>query len=175
MAQAQPTFFVDDAAVTAMGTRVPDASTDTGMNFGASNNPGIGISDQNPDLQESLITIDGKSVGSWSLLDQFGNARDGQISQVIGGDGIVARSGNVATTWDTTQALYTPSGAASSGGITTAPSTGMGTAPDATIRYGANPDNQDINTDSRPDNDAPITGVANASLTDLATGWEEGA
>ena len=168
MAQAQPTFFVDDAAVTALGTRVPAASTDTGMNFGASNNPGIGISDQNPELQESLITIDGKSVGSWSLLDQFGNARDGQISQVIGGNGIVARSGNVATTWDTTQALYTPSGAASSGGT-------EGTAPDATIRFGANPDNQDISTDSRPDNDAPITGVANASLTDLATGWEEGA
>ena len=163
MAQAQPTFFVDDAAVTAMGTRVPDASTDTGMNFGASNNPGIGISDQNPDLQES--------EPNWTLLDQHGNARNGQISQVIGGDGIVARSGNVATTWDTAQALYTPSGAASSGGITTAPSTGMGTAPDATIRYGANP----ANVGGQPDNDAPITGVANASLIDLTTGWEAGA
>tara|TARA_R110002012_G_scaffold67699_3_gene176314 strand:+ start:3009 stop:3428 length:420 start_codon:yes stop_codon:yes gene_type:complete len=139
MAQAQPTYFVDDAAATALGTRVPDASTDTGMNFGASNNPGIGISDQNPELQESLP--------SWTLLDQFGNARDGQISQVIGGDGITAVSD-----WP------------GSGGT-------EGTAPDATIRYGANP----ANVNGQPDNDAAITGVANASLTDLATGWEEGA
>ena len=138
MAQAQPTFFVDDAAVTAMGTRVPDASTDTGMNFGASNNPGIGISDQNPDLQESLP--------NWTLLDQHGNARDGQISQVIGGDGI-------------TEAADWPE----SGGT-------EGTLPDATIRFGANP----ANVGGQPDNDAAITGVANASLTDLATGWEEG-
>ena len=139
MAQAQPTYFVDDAAVTALGTRVPAASTDTGMNFGASNNPGIGISDQNPDLQESLP--------SWTLLDQHGNARDGQISQVIGGDGIT----DVAD-WP------------GSGGT-------EGTLPDATIRFGANP----ANVNGQPDNDAAITGVANASLTDLATGWEEGA
>lgn len=139
MAQAQPTFFVDDAAVTALDTRVPAASTDTGMNFGASNNPGIGISDQNPDLQESLP--------SWTLLDQHGNARDGQISQVIGGDGIT----DVAD-WP------------GSGGT-------EGTLPDATIRFGANP----ANVNGQPDNDAAITGVANASLTDLATGWEEGA
>jgi len=136
MAQAQPTYFVDDAAVTALGTRVPDASTNTGMNFGASNNPGIGISDQNPELQESLP--------SWTLLDQHGNARNGQISQVIGGDGI-------------TEAADWPG----SGGT-------EGTLPDATIRYGANP----ANVNGQPDNDAPITGISNAILTDLATGWE---
>ncbi len=136
MAQAKPTYFVDDAAVTALGTRVPAASTDTGMNFGASNNPGIGISDQNANLGESLP--------NWTLLDQHGNARDAQISQVLGGDGITA-----AADWP------------GSGGT-------EGTLPDATIRFGANP----ANVNSQPNNDAPITAVAGASLIDLADGWQ---
>ena len=46
--------FIDDAAVTAGEARVPAASFDTGMNRGASNAPGIGISDDNPNLEEQL-------------------------------------------------------------------------------------------------------------------------
>jgi hypothetical protein len=41
--------------------------------------PGIGISTQNPGLDESLP--------NWTLLDQHGNARDAQIGQNIGGQG----------------------------------------------------------------------------------------
>ena len=79
---ATPTLFVDDAAVTALGTRVPDASVDTGMNMGGSNAPGIGNSDENPGLAESLP--------NWTLLDQHGDARNAQIGQCIGGPGISA-------------------------------------------------------------------------------------
>jgi len=79
---ATPFCFIDDAAVTALGVRVPAASVDTGMNRGASNAPGIGISDDNPGLDESLP--------SWTLLDQFGDPRNAQVSQCIGGPGISA-------------------------------------------------------------------------------------
>ena len=79
---ATPFCFIDDTAVTALGVRVPAASVDTGMNRGASNAPGIGISDDNPGLDESLP--------SWTLLDQFGDARNAQVSQCIGGPGISA-------------------------------------------------------------------------------------
>jgi hypothetical protein len=154
MAQALPTFFVNDAAVTALGTRVPTASTDTGMNFGASNAPGVGISTENPNLEESLP--------EWTLLDQHGNARESQISQVIGGGGSVVRVGNVVTTWDESQVLYTESGAASSGGL-------EGTAPEAVVRYGANPDD----VLGQPDNDAPIVIGQGANLSVLADGWIE--
>ena len=84
---ATPFCFIDDAAVSAGIARAADNPTltgvpsyDTGMNRGASNAPGIGISDDNPNLEESLP--------SWTLLDQFGNARAAQRSQCIGGPGI---------------------------------------------------------------------------------------
>ena len=80
MAQSQISFFVDDASVTALDARVPDAEVNSGMFAGASNSPGIGISTENPELEESLP--------SWTLLDQFGNARASQRGQLIGGDGI---------------------------------------------------------------------------------------
>lgn len=131
---AQPTFFVDDAAVIAMETRVPGQVDKTGMNYGASNSPGIGISDDNPGLAQSLP--------NWTLLDQHGDARESQIGQVIGGLGISDPS--------------TSSGS-------------EGTAPDATIRFGANPDN----VAGQPDNDDPIVGVAGANLSVLADGWIE--
>jgi hypothetical protein len=81
---ATATVFIDDVAVTALGVRVPAASIDTGMNMGASNSPGIGISDDNPNLEEQLP--------NWTLLDQHGNARAAQIGQLIGGPGISAAS-----------------------------------------------------------------------------------
>ena len=79
---AAPSFFKDDVAQTAMEVRVPTVVADTGLTFGGGNAPGIGISSQNPGLEESLP--------SWTLLDQHGNARVSQISQCIGGDGISA-------------------------------------------------------------------------------------
>ena len=77
---AQSSFFIDDTALTALAARVPDAINNSGMTYGGSNSPGIGISTENPELEESLP--------SWTLLDQFGNARVNQISQHIGGPGI---------------------------------------------------------------------------------------
>lgn len=105
--------FIDDVAVTALGVRVPAASTDTGVNRGASNAPGIGISDDNPNLEESLP--------NWTLLDQFGNARNAQRSQCLGGPGISA--------------------AGTSAGQ-------EGTLPDAVTRFCANPDNVDGQPDN---------------------------
>lgn len=134
---ATATAFIDDAAVTALGVRVPAASTDTGMNRGASNAPGIGISDDNPGLEESLP--------NWTLLDQHGDARAAQISQCIGGDGIT-----LVADWP------------GSGG-------NEGTAPDAVIRFAANP----ANVSGQPDNDAPIVMGNGADLVALATGWED--
>jgi len=98
--------FIDDAAVTAGEARVTAADFDSGMNAGASNAPGIGIATDNPGLDESLP--------EWTLLDQHGNARDAQISQLIGGPGISAASTSAGS---------------------------EGTAPDATVRLWTNPDN----------------------------------
>ena len=134
---ATATLFVDDVAQTALEARVPSYVADTGMTMGASNAPGIGISDDNPGLAESLP--------NWTLLDQFGNARNAQISQCIGGDGIT-----LAADWP------------GSGG-------NEGTAPDAVVRFGANP----ANVDGQPNNDAPIVTGAGCDLVDLAVGWED--
>ena len=133
---AAPSFFKDDTAQTAMEVRVPTVVADTGLTFGGGNAPGIGISSQNPGLEESLP--------SWTLLDQFGNARNAQISQCIGGDGI-------------TEVADWPG----SGGT-------EGTAPDAIARFGVNP----ANVDGQPDNEAPINIGNRCVLQDLATGWE---
>lgn len=161
---AEPTAFVDTAAVAAMAARVPAASVDTGMNAGASNGPGVGISTENPDLQESLQPgTDGNALsatGPWTLLDQHGDARVAQIGQVIGGPGSVSRVGNQPFTWDKSQVLYSDSGAASSGGQ-------EGTLPDSIIRMGTNP----ANVDGQPDNDAPIVYTGDAHLVTLEAGW----
>ena len=82
MAQAEPTLFVDDVAQTAMEARVSTVVANTGLTCGGGNNPGIGISTENPGLAESLP--------SWTLLDQHGNARTPQIGQSIGGTGITS-------------------------------------------------------------------------------------
>ena len=77
---AQASFFIDDTGLTALAARVPSAVNNSGMTYGGSNAPGIGISTENSELGESLP--------SWTLLDQFGNVRVNQRSQHIGGDGI---------------------------------------------------------------------------------------
>lgn len=84
MAQSLINFFIDDASVAALEIRVPLALFNSGMFAGASNAPGIGISSENPGLDESLP--------NWTLLDQFGNARVNQRSQCIGGPGITLTS-----------------------------------------------------------------------------------
>ena len=94
-------FFVDDASVTALDTRVPNANTNSGMFVGASNSPGIGISTENPGLDESLP--------SWTLLDQFDNARNAQRGQLLGGAGISdpgTSSGTAGTAPAATIRLY---------------------------------------------------------------------
>lgn len=80
MPKSLTSFFVDDAAVTAREAEIPNADWNSGCFGGASCAPGIGISTANPGLDESLP--------NWTLLDQFGNAREAQISQCIGGSGL---------------------------------------------------------------------------------------
>ena len=143
MAQALPTFFSDDVAQTAMEARVPTVVANTGVTYGGGNAPGIGISTENPGLEESLP--------SWTLLDQHENARDDQIGQLIGGDGI-------------TEAADWPG----SGGT-------EGTLPDATIRL---MDAADLPTYAEkladPNVDGNLTLPAfGAELVDLAVGWVE--
>lgn len=78
------TFFVDDAAKTAGEARTAAADWDGGANHAGSNAPGLGINQGG-----------GAVVGTaeqFTLLDQFGNAREAQISQYIGGPGISAAS-----------------------------------------------------------------------------------
>ena len=70
--------FVDDAAIAARQAEVPDADWNSGMLGGGGAGPGIGIGPQ-PGLEESLP--------NWTLLDQHGNARVGQIGQNVGGLG----------------------------------------------------------------------------------------
>jgi len=130
-----PNAFIDDAAVTALDARVPDAVTGTGMYHCGSNAPGVGIGTDNPNLEQSLP--------NWTLLDQHGNARNAQISQLIGGTGI------------TDVADYPSSGGTE------------GTLPDSTVRLWVNPDN----VDGVPDNNALPTADNSAVLLDLAVGW----
>ena len=91
----QPTSFLDATSVTAREAEVPLAAFDNGMNLGGSNAPGLGIATageiQTQDLDESLP--------NWTLLDQDEDAREPQVSQHIGGDGLddgVAGKGTVA-------------------------------------------------------------------------------
>ena len=136
MSNPDVTAFVDDAAVafrTAEETN-DDANWQNGMNAVASNAPGIGINQGG-----------GAVVGTpeqFTLLDQFGNAREAQISQVLGGLGFVDRD---TVPWP------------SSGGV-------EGTLPDGVIRFGP----QDA---QYPDGSGEITFAGNSTLSVLATGW----
>lgn len=159
MALSEISVFVDDNAQNALVIRVPEAVVNSGMFGGGSCSCGIGISSTTTGLAESLP--------NWTLLDQHGNARNAQISQQIGGDGIVPRTGNQEFTWDRSQALYSISGAASSGGQ-------AGTLPDAIIRF--MPQDQ-LPTAAEKEADSNLDGnltfpAFGASLIDLDTGWE---
>ena len=152
-----PTYF-KGAADTA---RVSGASFDNGMNPGASNAPGIGVNIGGGELPPNT-GFNGVGM-NWTLLDQDEAARAPQVSQVIGGNGIVPRTGNVATTWDTTKALYSKVGAASSGG-----DAGKGTA---SLNIGSNADNITVNGNVVPDPVGVVANDGDATLESLAGGW----
>lgn len=137
---SNPTFFVDDTATTARKLEVVNADFDNGMNLGGSNAPAVGVN-----IGEGAVV---GTPEQFTLLDQHGNARAGQISQSIGGLPFVDRN---ITPWP------------SSGGT-------EGTAPDATVRSGTLP------TQAAKDADTALDGTiavidGNATLTDLAVGW----
>ena len=146
-----PTFFQDDAAVTARALEVVGASFDNGMNVGGSNAPGIGIN-----------MLKGAIVGTpeqFTLLDQGTQANDftpevraPQISQSIGGFPYVDRS---TVPWP------------GSGGT-------EGVEPEGSIRYGDNelPTYDQIVADGELS--GTITPIANATLNTLALGWVAG-
>ena len=79
---ATPVFFVDDAAVTARSAEVPDADWAGGNNVAASCAHGLGIN-----YGEGAIV---GTPNQFTLLDQRGNARVPQTSQLIGGSGLGA-------------------------------------------------------------------------------------
>ena len=160
-----PTVYLNFLAAFMRASENPDHSTTeeylSGGNAPASNAPGIGIAIGNGALPAETVP---PHTMNWTLEDQFEAARTPQVSQSIGETGFVTRTGNVATTWDSSQALYTPNGAASSGGAS------GNAAP--TYSY--------INDISNPDNDAttltPVPGAVptfdgEASLVTLAAGW----
>lgn len=81
---AQATKFQDSTAVTARAAEVAGASFVNGCNQAASCAPGIGIN-----------VAGGAQSGNpnnWTLLDQFTVARNPQLSQVIGGKGLTAKT-----------------------------------------------------------------------------------
>jgi hypothetical protein len=79
MARSLASVFVDDATTAARAAEVPSATFNSGGFGGGGAGPGIGISTQNPGLEQSLP--------NWTLQDQHGNDRINQIGQNIGGSG----------------------------------------------------------------------------------------
>ena len=79
MAKSLVSFFVDDAAITARSAEVPGADWNSGL-LGSGGGCGVGIGTETPNLEQSLP--------NWTLNDQFGNARQAQRSQYIGGSGL---------------------------------------------------------------------------------------
>jgi len=80
MTQSNVNYFLDDPAKTARSLEVPNANFANGVNGAASNACGIGIGFDETDLEGSNA--------QFTLLDQRGNARAPQTSQLIGGNGL---------------------------------------------------------------------------------------
>jgi hypothetical protein len=81
----QPTYMRNDTAVSTRQAEVPSASFENGLNYSGSNAPGIGIANANVQATQDM---DDNPIPNWTLTDQFGNARDPQNSQHIGGSGL---------------------------------------------------------------------------------------
>ena len=127
-----PVTFRNTTAIAARALEVTDADWDNGMN-NSCNCPGVGVATDNSGLDESLP--------EWTLLDQFGDARVPQVSQLIGGNGFTPESD------------YPLSGGVSGNG-----------SDQAQFLVGvANPD--------FPDNDGTVVVQGTANLADLAVGW----
>lgn len=80
-----PTVYVDNIELIIRSGEIPDAQWGTGMDYGASNAPGVGVATDNAGLEQSLP--------SWTRLDQDEAARTPQVSQIIGGGGPTGQSG----------------------------------------------------------------------------------
>ena len=111
MAQLQPTAFIDDAALAAREIEfLPRTCFRGGANLAGSNACGIGIG------------IDaGRVVGTpaqFTLLDQFGNARNAQISQHIGGLGYSEKGTSSGTSGTLPDAVIRTGPSESDGDIT---------------------------------------------------------
>ncbi len=102
-----------------------------GMNRAGGSSPGVGVCTGLIYQTEAEVSADGPIFTGWTELDQgvFDGSggqptplpRIPQDSGILGHSGSVIRVGNVETTWDKSQALYTENGAASSGGAEGAP------------------------------------------------------
>ena len=166
---ASPTFFDDLTSAASRQAEYPNltqSSWETGGNAGASNAHGIGIDIGGGELPAIRVPPEYGIGFNWTLKDQFLTDRIPQVSQVIGGVGFVPRSGNVATTWDSSQALYTLQGALSSGGIS---GNGSAVSPLMSINTATN---QADDGAGSPVYDAYPTIDGQATLTTLTTGWE---
>ena len=78
----EPTFFIDDTAVTAREAEVTAADFNGGANLAGSCACGVGIN-----MNEGAVV---GTPEQFTLLDQHGGARAAQISQHIGGSGLGA-------------------------------------------------------------------------------------
>jgi hypothetical protein len=175
VAPSIPTYVNDPNAVTVrdaeyLGTPFIDVNGTAnyigpylGMNRAGSNAPGIGIATGIVSATAAAIaafpddqTPPGPYPEKFTLLDQDTDARIPQVSTVIGNDANTVRVGNVATTWDKSQALYTDSGAASSGGLE-----GKATDP---VRFIYSVPNADPNVSGTVD----VNDTANLVITDAA-------
>jgi len=163
-------FFPSDLAGGANAkARVPSANWENGANPNAGNNAGIGINLGGG----ALPAITGKnSIGyNWTLRQQmpwiFNPALDAprtpQGACCIACQADVPRTGNVATTWDQSQPLYSLAGASSSGGLDGAFMLFTG------ISTGSNPDND---SNGKPVEGAAPVNTGTAYLETLEEGWK---
>jgi hypothetical protein len=153
MAQSLANAFRDTAAIAARTAEEtnPDASWVNGMN-NAGCDPGIGVAFGQPDLWQDPDYLPAEGdPSSWTLLDQDGDVRVPQVSQLLGGAGFVDRT--VATgNWD------------SSGGVE-----GNGKAQAEYIIAAGNP--TQATKDGDPALDGTVTVLGTANLQTLAVGW----
>lgn len=162
-------FFPADLAGGANAKlRVPLANWENGANPNAGNNSGIGINVGGG----ALPVVSGRnSEGyNWTLRQQMLwifnplllTPRVPQGACCIGCQADVPRAGNVTTTWDKSQPLYSLAGALSSGGLTGA---FMVVSP---ISTGSNPDND---SNGKPVKGASPVNTGSAYLNTLEEGW----
>jgi hypothetical protein len=140
MAQSLPNTFRDTTAIAARAAENTTTDFTNGMNNGACM-PGTGVAFGQPDL-------DGEPQ-SWTLLDQEGDVRVPQVSQLIGGTGYVDRS---------TEPYW------SSGGVE-----GNGKAEAQYIVAVTNPTQAAVDAD--PDVGGTVVVDGTANLQTLAVGW----